>query len=366
MAELLNIGELLDNIDMESYLDLEGVTYKIAHGSSGTQINIKECPVCGSNSWKVYLNAETGLGNCFAGDHPPGENYSKWNFIKAWTGLQNGREIVNHIKTVAREMGWRARKTTSVEVVYDQTELKLPESTELPFKGRNLKYLSDRNIDLGTTGFFHLRNSKSGVFWYRNHDGEIKYQDYSKRIIVPIFDMKGELVSFQGRDVTDKSERKYLFPPGFSSTGKHLYNGHNALGAKQIVVCEGVFDVMATKIALDEEMSLRSVAPVGTFGKHLSHGSSEGEDQLNKFIQLKEAGLKDIVIMWDGERQALLDAVVAGQMLKGLGLVVRIAVLPPGKDPNEVAPSVVRRAYWDSIVVNNRNMVKLKMLAAKR
>lgn len=365
MAERVDIGELLDNIDVESYLDREGVSYKIAHGSSGTQINLRECPVCGHNGWKVYLNADTGLGNCFAGDHPPGENFNKWSLIQSLSGFDN-RETISHIKTVAREMGWRARKTTSMEVSYDKTELVLPESVELPLNGRNLKYLSDRNIDIGTTGYFHLRYSKKGVFWYRDYNGEIKYQDYKKRIIIPIFGMDGELVSFQGRDVTDTSSRKYLFPPGFSSTGKFLYNGHNALGSKRVVACEGVFDVMATKIALDEEMALRDVAVVGTFGKHLSKGSTEGEDQLNKFIQLKAAGCQELTIMWDGERQALLDASNAAVTLKGLGIEVKIAVLPKDRDPNEVAPSVVRQAYWEAMSATRGNLVKLKMLAAKR
>lgn len=366
MSSNSDIGEILESIDMESYLDREGVGYRITHGSSGTQINVKECPVCGSNSWKVYLNSDTGAGNCFAGDHPPGENFGKWSFIKSWIGFEKNIDVVKHIKTVAREMGWRSRKVTSAETSYETTELKLPESIALPFNGRNLKYLSDRNIDIDTVKFFQLRYSKDGVFWYKNYDGEVRYQDYKKRIIVPIFDMSGELVSFQGRDVSGTSEKKYLFPPGFSSTGKYLYNGHNAMRAEHVVVCEGVFDVMATKFALDEEVGLRDVAVVGTFGKHLSSGSQEGGDQINKFIQLKGERLKQVTIMWDGERQALLDAIDAGIKLKGLGLSVRIAVLPKDKDPNEVPPSVVRRAYWDAVHVSKQNMVKLKLLSVKR
>lgn len=355
-----SIDELLDAIDMESYLDREGIQYKIAHGSSGTQLNVRECPVCGSNGWKVYLNADTGLGNCFAGDHPSGENYSKWSFIRAHIGADTPRKVVDHLKSVAREMGWRARKTTSVEVNIERPDLVLPESYAIPINGSNLRYLAERNIDTGTAKYFNLRYSNKGVFWYRDHNGEVRHQRYDKRIIIPIFDMDGELVSFQGRDITGEAEKKYLFPPGFSSTGRYLYNGHNARGAKSAVINEGVFDVMATKIALDGDVELRHVVQIGTFGKHLSN-SMACKDQLGEFIKLRDAGLKEVVFMWDSEARAIHDAVDAALLLGGIGLSVRLAILPPGKDPNEVSPQTVRDAYWQAIPVNKRTAVKIKL-----
>jgi len=359
-----DLTEILDSIDMESYLDREGIQYQVTHGSSGTQLNVRECPLCGGSSSKVFINADTGLGNCFHGDC--GEGFNKWKFIKAHIDLPN-KAVVDHIKSAAREMGWRPKKRTSVAVEIDQPDLAMPDSIELPVDGRNLKYLSDRNIDTTTTRYFHLRYSKDGQFWYKSEDGSIRYQNYSKRIIIPIFDLSGDLVSFQGRDITDKAEKKYLFPPGFSSTGKHVFNGQNAWGAKRLIINEGVFDVMATKIAIDEEPDLRKVAIVGTFGKHLSHGSTDGGDQINKFIQLKAAGLEEVTIMWDGEGGALLAALDAAILLKSLGLTVKIAVLPPGKDPNEVAPSEVRAAFWQAENMRCMScMLKLKMLAIKR
>lgn len=355
-----DIPELLDAIDIESYFDREGIQYQVTHGSSGTQLNVRECPICGNTSEKVYLNADTGLGNCFAGDHPPGENFNKWNFIKAHTGIESARELIEYIKTVAREMGWRARRVTSVEVNVESPELVIPESFPIPINKKNLKYLSERNIDEVIAKYFNLRYSKNGMFWYKDHEGQARYQSYAKRIIIPIFDLKGELVSFQGRDITGKSEKKYLFPPGFSSTGRYLYNGHNAKGSKSIVVNEGAFDVMATKIALDGDIGLRHVGVVGTFGKHMSN-NVECRDQLGEFIKLKDSGLKEIVLMWDSEPQAIHDAVDAALILSGVGFAVRLAILPKGKDPNEVLPEVVRDAYWAAVLINKRSAVRIKL-----
>lgn len=354
------LKEILEIVDIEYYLDREGVDYTVTHGSSGTQLNVRECPVCGSAESKVYLNADTGLGNCFAGRHPPGENFSLWSFAKALHGFDNNRDVFDHLKSIAVEIGWRAKKTTSVEVEMDRPDLKLPVSHELPINGKNLQYLADRGITSDVAKYFHLRYCSKGWFKYL-FNGVEKFQCYHKRIIIPIFDIEGVLASFQGRDITGEAEKKYLFPPGFSSTGEFLYNAHNAVRAKRIVVGEGVFDVMAIKIALDDDVSLRDVVPVGTFGKHLAHGN-DGGDQLNKFLTLKHEGLEEVVFMWDGEVAALKDAVTAGLVLKGIGLSVRVAQLPDGKDPNEVPPHVVRDAYWGAKLLTSSFIARVRLM----
>lgn len=352
--------EALETLDIESWLDREGVRYKQARGASGRQLNVKECPCCGNSNYKVYLNADTGLGNCFSGDCE--EKFNKWKFISKYLNLSN-REAVEHIKAVAKEQGWRPPKRESAPVNI-KGELKLPNSYALPVGRRNLKYLDNRNITGDVAKYFNLRFCLHGRFDYKDdEDGKLKFQDYSNRIIIPIFDLDGEMVSFQGRDTTGSADKKYLFPPGFAATGTHLYNGHNAIGAEHIVMNEGVFDVAATKIALDGEMALRSVVPVGSFGKHLSVGDENS--QLAKILTLRAQGLKTVTFLWDGERQAIKDAVAAALLLNSCGIVARVGILPKDKDPNEVAASVVRAAFWQATVINDTSALKLLMMADK-
>ena len=341
------LEEALDMIDMESWLDREGIDYKVTRGSRGTQLNVKECPCCGTAKWKVYLNADTGLGNCFSGDCEA--KFNKWKFIKAHLGSVNTKEVVEHVKTVAQEQGWmpRVRNTAPVR---STAELSLPDSLELPVGGRNLKYLDNRGIHAELAKYFRLRFCQVGQF--------------ASRIIIPIFDLDGTLVSFQGRDITGTAERKYLFPSGFASTGSYLYNGQNAVGAARIVIGEGAFDVMAIKAAFDDEVALREIVPVGSFGKHLSEGTASS--QLAKLVALKESGLREVTFMWDGEKKATMDAVKAALEVRKLGLIVRIAFLPRDKDPNEVAPNVVREAFWKAEAVTPANAARIKMLCTGR
>jgi DNA primase len=297
---------------------------------------VKECPKCGNDHWKVYIGADTGLGNCFAGDCET--KYNRWSFIAAYLGKSNA-EVYEHIKAYAREQGWRAPRRAAVAVELEP--LALPPSVALPIGNRNLEYLERRGIQGDLARYFQLRICVRGRFGG---------QDYSNRVIIPIFDLEGQLVSFQGRDITGEAERKYLFPAGYASTGAHLFNGQNVHHTRRVVVGEGVFDVMALKVAMDGEPELRDVVPVGTFGKHLSFGG--GDDQAHKFQRLRSEGVEQVTMMWDAEPAALGAAIEAGMRLKGMGYTARIAVLPPGCDPNEVAADVVRRAFYRAEVVS--------------
>jgi DNA primase len=356
MSDNAELQEALDQIDIEAWLDDQGITYKQARGARGRQANVKECPCCGNSNWKVYIGLETGLGNCFAGDCE--QRFNKWSFIKASLNATTTRDVVEHVKQFAKQQGWRPARKKAVAVNLNVT-LKLPESIALPHHGRNLKYLDRRNITGPIAQYFSLRPSQKGKFFYTDDDGRRRAQDYSNRVIIPVFDLEGDLVTFQGRDITGDAEKKYLFPPGFASTGSILYNGQNALGAKRICVGEGVFDVAAIKIALDGDMALRDVVPVGSFGKHLSHGDESS--QMAKLVELREKGLEQVTIMWDGEDAAIDAAIESALQIKGHGLVTRVAILPADRDPNEVAPSVVRDAFWRATVINPLTATRMKL-----
>lgn len=349
------LTDAINKLDMEQWMDYQGIDYRRTHGSRGEQLNVRACPCCGNTKYKVYINAETGLGNCFAGGCQ--EKFCKWTFIRASLPHASFRELVDHIKDVARRQGWRPKKTVRVAVNMD-TKLVLPDSIPLPHNGRNLKYLINRGITDAIAEYFHLRYSHTGAFTYE-HEGKRRVQNYSRRIIIPIFDLAGDLVSFQGRDITGEAEKKYLFPPGFASTGSILYNGQNAHRAKHIVIGEGAFDVAAIKMAFMQDAGLYDIEPVGSFGKHLSGGSENS--QIAKLAQLQRGGLEAVTFMWDGESQAILDAIDAALEVRKMGLLTRVAILPKDKDPNEVAASVVRDAFYKATPIDKLSSVRLRL-----
>jgi DNA primase len=350
-----SVQDLSAEFDLESWLDRESLSFRKTRGKSGMQLQIRECPVCGSTSSKVYLNAESGVGNCFKCD----ARFTKFSFVFATLhnfvpekgeSKEEWRTTFDHIKDALRDQGWVGdRNANNMPMEYEKA--KFPSSFALPnAEGQNLIYLEERGIDGETAKYFHLRFCEEGWWNFTKEDGSTGGQKFDNRIIIPIYDLDGTFVTYQGRDVTGTQiDQKYLFPKGLPGTGRYLLNGQNAVKAKRIALVEGFFDVAATRKAFNDTVEFRSVVPVGSFGKHLSHGQTDSDDQLSRLLTLQKEGLEEITIMWDGEPKALAAALEAAEMLKRHHFKMRIALLPFDKDPNEVDAEVVRTAYRDAV-----------------
>lgn len=327
-----DIEELKDALDLETYLQEEGIAFKATRGASGPQLLLRECPDCGNRNSKVYLNSETGLGNCFA----CGVGFNKLSFIHAHLSKPHWAETFKHVEQAIKNQGWRPKRMTAAAV--EPPKAQLPQSFELPTpEGRNLTYLEARGVTGDIARYFHLRFCEAGFWLFKREDGQRGMQNFAGRVIIPIYDLDGEFVTFQGRDVTGAAERKYLFPVQLPGTGRYLFNGQNAFRTKRVCLGEGAFDAIALKLAFDEEIDLRDVVPIASFGKHLSHGDPDGNDQLSRLRRLKAAGLEEVTICYDGEAKALTAALDAGKRIAPTGLRVRIAIMPAGKDPNEIS-----------------------------
>lgn len=354
-----------EDLSIEDYLNWQAVDYKSTSGVSGAQLNLRECPNpdCGNSKWKVYVGAETGLGKCHACD----KGYNKWTLIADLTG-KTKRELIDHINDVKRALGHKVdtrKRKTIVTAAVELDKLELPESFELPTKsGENARYLEERGVTGEYAAYFHLRYCHDAWHRYTKEDGSKGGQNCGGRIIIPIFDLEGDLVTFQGRDITGEAENKYLFPAKLPGAGRYLYNGHNAyaLGAEEVIVNEGAFDVFATKRVIDAFEGMKGIVPIGTFGKHLSV-SHDGvhADQISGFLRLKARGLKRVTIMWDGEEAALTSALLAGEALMKIGLAVRIALLPAGKDPDEADQIEVYHAWMGAVPLTPASAARLRL-----
>lgn len=353
-----------DDLDPEDYLNWMGVDYKTSSGSSGLQLHVRECPnpECGNDRWKVYLNADNGLGNCFA----CGMSYNKWKFGKFLTRLDSPRELFNHFAEVKKELGYHVVvKKKPVITAAVEGDLELPPSIALPtLDGQNAIYLENRGITADYAAYFHLRYCADGWHRYKKVDGSQGGQNCASRIIIPVFDLDGTLKTFQARDVTGEAEIRYIFPATLPGTGRYLYNGQNAVAmrAREVILNEGPFDVAAVKRVIDRFPDMKGICPLGSFGKHLSVSLDGQEDQYGKFMRLKKIGLKRVTIMWDGERKALEAALKAAEVLwKNLGLEVYIALLPAGKDPDECDQIEVYNAWKNATKVTSMSLTRFRL-----
>ncbi|HHT4259227.1 TPA: DNA primase [Klebsiella variicola] len=347
-----DLKELLEEFDFEQWLDTEGISYRRgSRTAKGREVNIRECPYCNSRSWKVYFNLTNGLGKCFAGDHPEEIQFNKQSFIKYHTGL-SWRGLVKYVRDELILQGWRP-KEDELELKSEislSSEVILPPHYQLPIDGQLPTYLSGRNITAELAAYFDLRYCVEGTHVYLDErNGRPHVQTFDMRILIPIYDLDGKMRTFQGRDVTGTSDKRYLFPTSLPASGKFLYNGHNAVGKRTVIVSEGAFDVIGIKRALFGEESLRGfVEPIGTFGMHLSGSLDAGtDDQLGAFLKLKQKGLETVVMMWDSEKQAIHNTMGAAKRLVGIGLKVKIACLgEEGLDPGGASVEQILKAYY--------------------
>jgi len=155
---------------------------------------------------------------------------------------------------------------------------------------------------------------------------------FRNRIMFPIADARGRLIAFGGRALSKDDKAKYLNSPetNLFHKGRLLYRypeARKALstpknGANGLIVAEGYMDVIALAKAGFEH----AVAPLGT---------ALTEDQLEL---LWRAGPEPI-LCFDGDKagvRAAFRSVERALPLIKPGQTLRFALLPEGKDPDDL------------------------------
>ena len=357
---------MVTDFSLEDLLILEGMDYKLTMGAKGEQLNIKECPNCGKDGWKVYANADTGLGNCFS----CGKTFNIFKFAgfilqsRGGVGIDN-KAIGQFLNDVRKKLGFRPKTRTALAPpkVVTTSDIELPYSQGLPCRdGWVHPYLLARRIDGHYAAAFDLRYSQFGVWSYKDDSGETHQQSFAERIIVPVYDLDGKLVTFQGRDSSGTSDIRYKFAGGLPGTGRYLYNGHKAkaLKARRVVMGEGAFDVIGIQRALDQSVQFNDTVPIGSWGKHLSR-SKDGADQVGALSELKRHGLEEVICLYDGEPAAYVEAVKAAEIITGIGLKALVGVMPPGMDPGEADTSVNLHAIRSAEHYTRISGMRMKM-----
>ena len=165
----------------------------------------------------------------------------------------------------------------------------------------------------------------------RPDDGRAPYDRFRGRIIFPIRDARGRVVSFGGRALDPKAPAKYLNGPETEvfDKGRTLFNlgpAREAAGkGAPLILAEGYMDV----IALSEAGFPGAVAPMGT---------AITEDQL----RLAWRAHPEPVVALDGDAagfRAALRIVDLALPLLEAGRALRFATLPAGLDPDDLIRS---------------------------
>lgn len=223
-------------------------------------------------------------------------------------------------------------------------------------------YLADRGISPATQLQFRMGYAPPDRFALKEHlgaqgistedmveagllvsgeDKPVPFDRFRDRVMFPITDARGRVIAFGGRALEKDVPAKYLNSPEtpLFHKGDNLYNLFTARQAAhdgaQLIVVEGYVDV----IAMVTSGFPGAVAPLGT---------ALTENQLGLLWKMVD----EPILCFDGDRAgqkaAYRAADIALPQLKP-GKSLRIALLPEGQDPDDLARSGGRAAIEDVI-----------------
>ena len=141
----------------------------------------------------------------------------------------------------------------------------------------------------------------------------------------PLLDHRGRVVGFGGRTLKDETPKYLNSPEGpLYQKGRLLYGLYQARKAiadeDEVIVVEGYTDVLA-------------LAQAGTGNVVASMGTALTDAQVNLMTRFT----KDVTFMFDADRAGTEAMLRSGHLARSHSLRPMVAVLPPGKDPADLA-----------------------------
>ena len=215
-----------------------------------------------------------------------------------------------------------------------------------------------RRADLMQSGLVKPRDEE------RPNESEV-YDRFRGRIMFPICNDVGEVIAFSGRVLaSDVETAKYLNSPEtpLFRKGNVLFGLHKTkralIDANSAIVCEGQLDL----ITLFEAGITNVVAPQGT-------AFTEQQARiLKRFVE-------DVVLCFDSDAAGQKAAERSLESLLQNDLLVRIAEMPPGEDPDSIVRSKGRaefekriaeaREFFDYWIAREAGATDLTSMGAK-
>jgi DNA primase len=322
------------------------------------------CPFHNEKTPSFFISPSRNSYYCF-GCGVKGDIFS---FVQAYEGL----DFRGALKQLAEKAGVTLtgapkENTDEKEKLFAVMEVAATfYQDQLPKHAPSLEYLKNRGVTAETIAAFRLGYAEDG--WRTlstfllgkgfteaiiEKAGLIKrtekgfYDRFRNRIMFPIADTSGRIIAFSGRTLSaDEATPKYL-----NSPDTPLFDKSSALygidRAKEFIrkrdyaiVVEGQFDLLLSHQA-------GVVNTVAASGTALSDAGPQGDRGVAN-LQMISRFSKNILFAFDGDK-AGVNAVYRGSLLAlGLGMDVKVARLPEGKDPADVIKE--NKEAWTTIL----------------
>ncbi|MDH6266916.1 DNA primase [Rhizobium sp. SG_E_25_P2] len=335
------------------------------------------CPFHGEKSPSFHCEDRKGRYHCFgcgvSGDH--------FRFLMELDGVsfQDAVQSIADIAGVSMpapdpEMARRERERHNLFDVMELATQFFQDQLQTSVGAKARAYLRDRGLTGRTIEAFRLgyspdsRNALKEYLAGKGVDREqieacglvvhgpdipVSYDRFRDRIMFPILSVREKVIAFGGRALSPDAPAKYLNSneTELFSKGQVLFNHARARravqGADTVIAVEGYMDV----IALAQAGVDNAVAPLGT---------ALTENQLELLWKMTPVP----VLCFDGDgaglRAASRTVDIALPHLKP-GQSLKIALLPDGKDPDDLVKTE-GRAPFDKVISESRPLAEMVWL----
>ena len=187
-----------------------------------------------------------------------------------------------------------------------------------------LGFAPDERFALGdhlrSKGFTEAEMTAANLV-FKSKSGRGVLDRFYNRVMFPIIDVRGNVIAFGGRIMTDQKP-KYLNTSDtlVFNKSQNLFSLNNAKNSKsdQLILCEGYMDV----ISLNQAGFTNAVATLGTAL------TTEQASLMKRYC-------KEVILCYDADEAGQKATARAIDILRRVGLTVKVIAIPDGKDPDE-------------------------------
>ena len=183
-------------------------------------------------------------------------------------------------------------------------------------------------------------------------NGKVNYYDnFRNRAMIPIIDVRGNVVAFGGR-VLDDSKPKYINTSDTlvykKGSGVFALNLAKDSGERSLIITEGYMDT----IALHQAGFKNTIACLGT---------ALPDEQVNLISRYAD----EVLLAYDSDEAGQKAVKAALSLFAKTGVKVKVIMLAGGKDPDEILKKEGGQDKFQSLIENSLNAIEYYLYTIK-
>lgn len=148
-------------------------------------------------------------------------------------------------------------------------------------------------------------------------------EEFKNRLMFPLYDIRGNIKAFMGRDIHSELKSKYLFYP--SHVIPPLFPSHPEVWKNSLIIVEGIFDVLN----LMDKGCYNVITAFGT--------QSLFKTFKNRLAHFEILGVNKFYIMFDGDKPGIDAARKLEELMNKGGMSAEVIEMPEGRDPGDLS-----------------------------